>query len=190
MNDLEYNDIPGEDYFDKRSYVAQNGSFAQIVDFRNLDYKDSTGESELLKEKDPKELDDWDLFLLLRWRFKSANYNNSGDTYVRDVNALLGMHNDAPCVKCKWSRFGDRVDSICGSLRCLCKARREKIRAEAKANARRMWEENHGAWPTYEEFLAAMPGVDRDVFVASENIGREQYWEGEPCEYYEPIDEA
>jgi hypothetical protein len=190
MNGLEINSISGEDYFSKRTYIAQNGSFAQIVDFRNLDYKGSTGESELLKEKDPQELDDWDLFLLLRWRFKSANYNNSGDTYVRDINALLGMHPDAPCAKCKWANEDGSPDLICGSLRCHCRARREKIAAEAKANARRMWEENHGAWPTYEEFLDAMPGIDRDVFVASEYIGREQYWEGEPCEYFEPIEEA
>lgn len=187
MNKENIDKNPVEDYWKKRIYVAKHGSFSDI---RSLFKSEGSKNGETSQVDDaPKELPDWELFKTLRWRFKIAPQED------KDIDELLGMHPDSPCAKCKHSSAretcpGYAGNPMWGSLRCNCTARREKIAAEAKAEARRMWEENHGAWPTYEEFVAAMPGIETDDISESENIGREQYWEGEPCEYFEPIDEA
>lgn len=191
MNNSEIDKYPGETFWEKLSYIAQHGTFAEIVAIRKYTADMQPGKDVYqYTAKAPQDIPDMALFSLLRWRFKLAP--SMAD---KNIDELLGMHTDSPCAKCKHSSAretcpGYAGNPMWGSLRCNCTARREKIAAEAKAEARRMWEENHGAWPTYEEFVAAMPGIETDDVSESENIGREQYWEGEPCEYFEPIDEA
>jgi hypothetical protein len=191
MNNSEIDKYPGETFWEKLSYIAQHGTFAEIVELRKLCASQKpVKEGGSYDTKDPQDMPDMALFSLLRWRFKMAPSLSD-----KNIDELLGMHADSPCAKCKHSSTRDTCpgyagNPMWGSLRCNCDARREKIAAEAKAEARRMWEENHGAWATYEEFLKAMPGIEKDDVYASENIGRQQYWEGEPCEYFEPIDEA